>query len=166
MPTKLSPSAQHVQEALKALGYSNLVVEHEQTTKSAREAAQAIGCQLGQIVKSLIFRTRDSHRPILVLVSGQNRVDEARLGQLVAEPVERADPDFVSLTTGFSIGGVPPLGHKTQMVTFIDEDLLAWDEIWAAGGSPNAVFKLTPAEMLSMTHGQAAKIKQSEPQRH
>jgi Cys-tRNA(Pro) deacylase len=159
MTEKLSTSAQRVQDALDGLGYQNRVVEHEQTTRSAREAAQAIGCSVAQIVKSLIFRTKDSHRPVLVLASGPNRVNEARLGELVMEAIERADPDFVQSVTGFAIGGVPPVGHRTSITTFIDEDLMHFEEIWAAGGTPNAVFKLTPKEMAVMTHGRVVSIK-------
>ncbi len=159
MADKLSSSAQRVQDVITGLGYRNQVVEHAQTTRSAREAAQAIGCSLGQIVKSLIFRTRDSHRPVLVLASGPNRVNETRLGELVMEAVERAEPDFVQAVTGFAIGGVPPVGQRTPMITFIDEDLMQFEEIWAAAGTPNAVFKLTPAEMAAMTHGQVVPIK-------
>ena len=159
MENKLSSSAQRVQDALTGLGYQNQVIEHAQTTRSAREAAQAIGCSLGQIVKSLIFRTRDSHRPVLVLASGPNRVNEARLGERVMEAIERAEPDFVQSVTGFAIGGVPPIGHPTPMITFIDEDLMRFEEIWAAAGTPNAVFKLTPTEMAAMTHGQVVSIK-------
>jgi Cys-tRNA(Pro) deacylase len=159
MAEKLSSSAQRVQDALAGLGYQNHVVEHEQTTRSAREAAQAIGCSVAQIVKSLIFRTKDSHRPVLVVASGPNRVNEARLGELVMEAIERADPDFVQAVTGFAIGGVPPVGHRTSITTFIDEDLMHFEEIWAAAGTPNAVFKLTPAEMAGMTHGQVVSIK-------
>jgi len=156
---KLSPSAQRVQDALAAMGYQNVVVEHEQTTRSAREAAQAIGCSLGQIVKSLIFRTKDSHRPVLVLASGPNRVNETRLSELVMEAIERADPDFVHAVTGYAIGGVPPVGLPYPLTTFLDEDLMQFDEIWAAAGTPNAVFKLTPVEMAAMTGGQVVSIK-------
>jgi prolyl-tRNA editing enzyme YbaK/EbsC (Cys-tRNA(Pro) deacylase) len=159
MAEKLSSSAQRVQDALSGAGYSNQVVEHEKTTRSAREAAEAIGCSVAQIVKSLIFRTKDTHRPVLVLASGPNRVNEARLGELVEEPIERADPDFVQSVTGFAIGGVPPVGHRTPIITFIDEDLMQLGEIWAAGGTPNAVFKLTPAEMAALTHGRVVSIK-------
>ena len=159
MTDKLSSSAQRVQDTLVGLGYTNQVVEHEQTTRSAREAAQAIGCSVAQIVKSLIFRTQESHRPVLVLASGPNRVNEARLGELVTEAIERADPDFVQAVTGFAIGGVPPVGHRSAMMTFIDEDLMQHPEIWAAAGTPNAVFKLTPAEMAAMTGGQVVNIK-------
>jgi prolyl-tRNA editing enzyme YbaK/EbsC (Cys-tRNA(Pro) deacylase) len=159
MTEKLSSSAQRVQDTLTGLGYANRVVEHEQTTRSAREAAQAIGCSVAQIVKSLIFRTQETHRPVLVLASGPNRVNEARLGERVLEAIERADPDFVQTVTGFAIGGVPPVGHRSAMITYIDEDLMPLGEIWAAGGTPNAVFKLTPAEMAAMTGGQVVSIK-------
>ena len=158
MAEKLSVSAQRIQDALAALGYPNTVVEHLQTTRSAREAAEAIGCHLTQIVKSLIFRTKDSHRPVLVLASGPNRVNEAHLSELAMESIERADPDFVQTVTGFAIGGVPPLGHLTKMLTFIDQDLMRLDEIWAAAGTPNAVFKLTPTELVAMTGGQVVSI--------
>jgi len=159
MEVKLSTSAQRVQDTLVSLGFQNRVVEHTQTTRSAREAAEAIGCSVAQIVKSLIFRTKDSHRPVLVLASGPNRVNEAHLGELVMEAIERADPDFVQSVTGYAIGGVPPVGHRTPMITFIDEDLMHNSEIWAAAGTPNAVFKLTPAEMAALSHGQVVSIK-------
>ena len=159
MAHKLSPSAQRVQDALWGAGYQNQVMEHTQTTRSAREAAQAIGCSVAQIVKSLIFRTQDTHRPVLVLASGPNRVNETHLGELMLEAIERADPDFVQTVTGFAIGGVPPVGHRSAMTTFIDENLMPLAEIWAAGGTPNAVFKLTPAEMAAMTGGQVVSIK-------
>ena len=159
MESSLSPSAQRVQAALTAAGYANRVIEHAQTTRSAKEAAAAIGCTVAQIAKSLIFKTSQTHLPILVIASGPNRVNEARLGELMQEPIERADADFVQSVTGFAIGGVPPIGHRTAMTTFIDEDLLPLAEIWAAGGTPNAVFKLTPAEMVAMTGGQVVIIK-------
>jgi prolyl-tRNA editing enzyme YbaK/EbsC (Cys-tRNA(Pro) deacylase)/predicted kinase len=154
----LSSSAQRVQNALQTMGFTNLVVEHEQTTRSAKEAAQAIGCDIGQIVKSLIFRTRESKQPILVLASGPNRVNETHLGELVNEPVERANPDFVHEVTGFAIGGVPPLGFPAPIITFIDADLMKFDAVWAAAGTPNAVFNLTPQEMEQITHGQITNI--------
>jgi prolyl-tRNA editing enzyme YbaK/EbsC (Cys-tRNA(Pro) deacylase) len=158
MVSQLSPAAQRVQDALEALGLSNVVIEHEQTTRSAREAAQAIGCDVAQIVKSLIFRTKESHKPVLVLASGPNRVNELHLGEQVGEAIERANPDFVQAVTGFVIGGVPPLAHPSRIMAFIDEDLMTHNEIWAAGGSPNAVFKLTPAEMVTITQGQVISI--------
>mgnify|MGYP001033201035 FL=1 len=154
----LSPGAQRVQDALAALGMSLQVVELPTSTRSAAEAAQAVGCSLGQIVKSLVFRGLDSDRPILVETSGSNRVDEAKLQALTGETIGKADADFVRQRTGFAIGGVPPLGHTEQLLTFIDQDLLQYAEIWAAAGTPNAVFRLTPAELVRMTGGQVARV--------
>lgn len=159
MSEKLSPSAQRVQDALRELGFSYLVVELGQTTRSASEAAQAIGCEVGQIAKSLVFRGRRSGKPYLVIASGVNRVNEKRFGELVAEPIERPDADFVRQYSGFPIGGVPPVGHLERMETFIDEDLLGYSEIWAAAGNPNAVFQLVPADLPAMTGGRVICIK-------
>ena len=155
----LSPSAQKVQDALAARGFTNQVVEHEQTTRTSAEAAQAVGCEVGQIAKSLVFKGRQSGKAILVTASGANRVDEKKLRDLVGEKVEKPDADFVRERTGFVIGGVPPLGHAEPLITFIDEDLMQFDSIWAAAGTPNAVFPLTPAELVKMTGGKVAAIK-------
>ena len=159
MENSLSPSARRVQDALNSAGYTNQVIEHNQTTRSAKEAAAAIGCTVAQIAKSLIFKTSQTHQPILVIASGPNRVNEAHLGELAGEPVEKADADFALQTTGFAIGGIPPLGHRSAMRTFIDEDLTSWDQIWAAAGTPNAVFPLTPQELFRMTGGIVTSIK-------
>ena len=155
----LSPSAQKVQDALNALGFSNQVIELSQTTRSAAEAAQAVGCRVAQIVKSLIFKTQQTHRPILVVVSGANRVNEKKFSELLQEPIEKPDAEFVRQKTGFTIGGVAPVGHSERLETFIDEDLFRFDEVWAAAGNPNAVFKLTPAELVKMTQGRVISIK-------
>jgi prolyl-tRNA editing enzyme YbaK/EbsC (Cys-tRNA(Pro) deacylase) len=95
---------------------------------------------------------------VLVITSGANRVDEVRLGALIGEPVDKPDADYVRQVTGYAIGGVPPLGHATPLLTFLDEDLLRHDTIWAAAGSPNAVFRLTPAELVAMTGGTVATV--------
>lgn len=158
MSRPVSPSAQEVQEALEALGLSLRVVELPETTRTAAEAARAIGCRIGQIAKSLIFRGARTGRPILVIASGANRVNERRLAELIAEPVEKADAEFVRRHTGFGIGGVPPVGHLEPLVPFIDEDLLRHEEIWAAAGNPNAVFRLTPDELVRMTGGRVVAI--------
>ncbi len=155
----LSASAQKVQDALAALGFQNEVVEHEQTTRTSAEAAAAIGCEVGQIAKSLIFKGKTSGKPILVIASGANRVDEKKLKALLGEKVEKPDADFVRARTGFVIGGVSLVGHAEPLETLIDEDLLKFDVIWGAAGTPNAVFKLTPDEMLRMTGGRVADIK-------
>jgi prolyl-tRNA editing enzyme YbaK/EbsC (Cys-tRNA(Pro) deacylase)/predicted kinase len=159
MTEKLSASAQKIQDALKSMGFQNQVVEHNQTTRSAKEAAAAIGCSVAQIAKSLIFRTQQTHQPVLVIANGVNRVNETHLGELVGEAVERADPDFVQQVTGYAIGGVPPVAHRTPVTTLIDEDLFAQTEIWAAAGTPNAVFRVTPDELLQMTSSRVVRIK-------
>jgi prolyl-tRNA editing enzyme YbaK/EbsC (Cys-tRNA(Pro) deacylase) len=159
MTNDLSSSARKVQEALNARGFSSQVVELPDSTRTAREAAQAIGCGVEQIVKSLIFKGKQSNKPILVVASGTNRVNEKRLGQLAGEPITKADADFVRQHTGFAVGGVPPLGHVEPIQTFIDEDLLLYDEIWAAAGTPFAVFKLTPVDLQAMTEGETVSIK-------
>lgn len=155
----LSLSAQKVQDALTARGFANQVVEHAQTTRTSAEAAQAVGCEVGQIAKSLIFKGRQSGKAILVIASGANRADEKKLRDLAGEKVEKPDADFVRERTGFVIGGVPPLGHAESLITFIDEDLMQFDSIWAAAGTPNAVFPLTPDELVKMTGGKVAAIK-------
>lgn len=159
---QLSSSAQRLQDALLARGFANQVIEHAETTRSAQDAANAVGCAVAQIVKSLIFRGRESGRALLVLASGVNRVDENLLAALVGEAVEKPNAAFVLETTGFVIGGVPPLGHSpAPLETWVDEDLLLLDEVWAAGGTPNAVFRATPDDLLRMTNGRAARIKQT-----
>lgn len=158
MEGSLSPSAQKVQDALEEKGYSLEVVELPDSTRTAAEAAQAIGCQAGQIVKSLVFRAEKSNRPILVIASGTNRVNEKRIGQLLGEPIGKADADFVRQNTGFVIGGVPPLGHAQPVQTFIDQDLLQYEQVWAAAGTPYAVFRLSPENLEDMTAGQIVEI--------
>jgi Cys-tRNA(Pro) deacylase len=157
--TQLSPSAQKVQDALHALGFDLTVIEHAESTRTAQEAADRVGVTLGQIVKSLIFKGKKSGKPILVLTSGANRVDEKRIKAYSGEKIGRADPDFVREVTGFAIGGVPPIAHAQQMETYLDEDLIQYDVIWAAAGTPNAVFGLTPDDLQKMTMGRIANIK-------
>ena len=157
----LSPHAQHVQDELRRLGFANVVIEHEQSTRTAQDAADALGCTVAQIAKSLIFRTRAGQRPLLVIASGVNRVSEERLAAAVGEPIEKGDADFVRETTGYAVGGVAPLGHSQPLETYIDEDLLQYAEIWAAAGTPNAVFRLTPAELLRMTGGTRLAVKRA-----
>jgi prolyl-tRNA editing enzyme YbaK/EbsC (Cys-tRNA(Pro) deacylase) len=158
MPQNLSPSAQKVQDALAGLGLQLQVVELPASTRTAADAAQAIGCQVGQIVKSLIFKGKRSERPILVVASGANRVDEKKIEALIGEPLGKADADFVRQRTGFVIGGVPPVGHLEKLETFIDQDLLQYGEIWAAAGTPNAVFRLSPDDLVRMTGGRVVEV--------
>jgi prolyl-tRNA editing enzyme YbaK/EbsC (Cys-tRNA(Pro) deacylase) len=155
----LSPSAQKIQNLLVEQGYNLTVIEHAESTRTAQEAAERAGCTLGQITKSLIFRGRDSGKPILVLTSGMNRVNEKRITEYAGEHILRADADFVRAVTGFAIGGVPPLGHVEKMETYLDEDLLQYDTIWAAAGTPNAIFELTPAQLQAMTGGRTVGVK-------
>lgn len=158
MSNELSSSARRVQQAIRERGFQCEVVELPGSTRTAQDAANAVACELAQIVKSLVFTTTISHRPILVLASGANRVNESRLGQVVGEPIAKADGDFVRAHTGFAIGGIPPLGHSEPIQTYIDADLMALGQIWAAAGTPHAVFPLTPQDLLAMTGGEVVDI--------
>lgn len=154
----LKPSAQKVQDALRAAGFSNEVVELPDSTRTAAEAAAAVGCEVAQIVKSLLFEGRPSGRAVLVAASGSHRVDERAVAALVGEAIARASADFVRAQTGFAIGGVPPIGHARPLVTLVDEALFQHQRIWAAAGHPHAVFPLTPDELVRMTGGQVARV--------
>ncbi len=156
---QLSPSAQKIQDLLNSLGYDYVVIEHVETTRTAQEAADRAGCQLGQIVKSLIFRGKTSGKPILVLTSGANRVDEKRISEYAGESIRRADADFVRAVTGFAISGVPPIGHNQKMETYLDEDFLQYQVIWAAAGMPNAIFELKTEDLQKMTGGKIVGVK-------
>ncbi len=158
MTNPLCPSALRVQQALQAQGFNLQVLELPDSTRTALDAALAVGCQVGQIVKSLIFKAKRSGRPVLVVASGANRVNERIIEGLIAEPLGKADADFVRQHTGFAIGGVPPVGHLETLLTFIDQDLLQYSEIWAAAGTPNAVFRLSPADLARMTGGEVVRI--------
>ena len=155
----LSPSAQKIQDLLNALGYNYTVIEHTASTRTAQEAADRAGCELGQIVKSLIFKGSESGKPILVLTSGANRVNEKRIEQYAGETISRPNADFVRTVTGFAIGGVPPVGHAQKMETYIDEDFLAYRTIWAAAGTPNAIFELNTEDLQKMTEGKVVQVK-------
>jgi prolyl-tRNA editing enzyme YbaK/EbsC (Cys-tRNA(Pro) deacylase) len=157
--TQLSPSAQKIQNLLNSLGYDYTVIEHTESTRTAQEAADRAGCELGQIVKSLIFRGKTSGKPILVLTSGANRVDEKRISGYAEETISRADADFVRTVTGFAIGGVPPIGHTEKMETYLDEDFLSYQTIWAAAGTPNAIFELKTEDLQKITNGKIVQVK-------
>ena len=159
MEPNLNSSAQKGQDVLKAFGLTCQVVEMPQTTRTAADAARTVGCEVGPIVKSLIFRGKQSGRPILVATSGANRVDENRLAEQTGETPDKADANFVRMTTGYAIGGVPPTGHVQTVTVIIDEDLMQYEEIWAAAGTPRAVFKLTPQDLLKITDGKVSRIK-------
>lgn len=153
----LSSSARRVQEFLDAHGVALKVLELPASTRTAVDAAQAVGCDVAQIVKSLIFRGRQSGKPVLVLASGANRVDTALIAPLAGEPIGKADADFVRQETGFAIGGIPPVGLG-PMTTIMDADLEAHAEIWAAAGTPHALFRLTPDELRALARPVVARI--------
>ncbi len=156
---KLSPTAQKVQDILTSQSFDCKVIEFAESTRTAQEAADRAGCTLGQITKSLIFKGKVSSKPILVLTSGANRVDEKRISAYAGEAIVRADADFVRAVTGFAIGGVPPLGHTQKMETYLDEDLLQYKTIWGAAGTPNAIFELMPDDLIKMTGGKVVRVK-------
>ena len=155
----LSPSAQKIQDQIRSLGYDYTVIEHTESTRTAQEAADRAGCELGQIVKSLIFKGKDSGKPILILTSGANRVDEQRISEYAGEAIGRADADFVRAVTGFAIGGVPPFGHVQKLETYFDEDFLKYETIWAAAGTPNAIFEVKTADLQKITDAKVARVK-------
>jgi prolyl-tRNA editing enzyme YbaK/EbsC (Cys-tRNA(Pro) deacylase) len=151
------PAAQRVQAALRALGLDGEVILLAESARTAAEAAAACGVAVGQIVKSLVFLAGDE--PILALVSGANQADERRLAQLSGRTVRRADADAVRGATGYAIGGVPPVGHPRPLRVFIDRDLLAYDRLIAAAGTPHAVFPITPVELCRVTGGAVADLR-------
>jgi len=154
----VSRAARSVQDALAARGLATRVIELSSSTRTADDAARTLGCAVAQIVKSLVFRTQDTGRPILVLASGANRVNEQALAQHVGEKIRKADAGFAREATGFAIGGIPPVGHKQPIATFIDEALLAHAEVWAAAGTPSAVFCLAPSALAELTGGKVISI--------
>jgi prolyl-tRNA editing enzyme YbaK/EbsC (Cys-tRNA(Pro) deacylase) len=135
------------------------IKEFSETTRTSAEAAAAIGCTVAQIAKSVVFRAVGLNRAVLVMASGANRVDEKLVAAAVGDRIAKADAAFVRDKTGFAIGGVAPVGHTEKPVTLIDEDLLQHAEIWAAAGTPNSVFRLTPEALIAMTGGRVTAIK-------
>lgn len=159
MTANLSRSARKVQDALAAFGTDFEVIEFSSATRTAAEAAAALGCSVAQIAKSILFRTVKDKKPIMVIASGVNRVDEARIARYLGEPIEKADAAYVRDRTGFAIGGVPPIGHAGPIQVIVDEDLLKLGELWAAAGTPNSVFRLSAASLLAMTGATPQTIK-------
>jgi prolyl-tRNA editing enzyme YbaK/EbsC (Cys-tRNA(Pro) deacylase) len=153
-----SPTVRRVQDALATLGLGHEIVDLGRSARTAADAAGAVGCRVDQIAKSLVFRLRESGRPLLVVTSGAHRVNEVRVAALVGETLERADADFVRAETGFAIGGVAPVGHTRPVMTLIDEHLLTFEEIWAAAGHPHTVFRLRSADLVAMTGGRVAAV--------
>ena len=149
----LKESAGRIQEYLRENGFDLTVIELPGSTRTAKEAADAVGCSTDQIAKSLVFRDKDSGRPVLVIASGANRVDTKKLKAATGIRLGRADGNWVKEKVGFAIGGVPPAGHSQPLKTFLDPDLKQFDSIWAAAGTPNALFGLTPTELEKLTAG-------------
>jgi prolyl-tRNA editing enzyme YbaK/EbsC (Cys-tRNA(Pro) deacylase) len=159
MSNALPDSARKVQAALARLGAPSRVVTMPATTRTVQDAAAAIGCAVGQIVKSIVFRGSVSGKPILVIASGANRINEESVSALSGEPITKASADFVRESTGFAIGGVPPVGFSQPIETWIDESLMRYAKVWAAAGTPNAVFSLDPQALPAMTGGKAVDIR-------
>lgn len=156
----LKNSAKRVQEAINNLGLEFTVREYPSTTRTASDAAATIGCEVGAIVKSLIFMTTEEPvEPILILVSGANRVDENKIMQETGLKLTKANAEFIRIKIGYAIGGIPPIGHNTKLITFIDRDLLLYEEIWAAAGTPNAVFSLPSNKLANLTDGKIIFVK-------
>jgi len=156
----MHPTAQKVADAAQALGLNITIKEFEASTRTAEDAANAIGCTVAQIVKSLLFVVNG--QPTMVLMSGVNQLDEkklAGLGGVGKKKVKRADAEIAREATGFAIGGVPPFGHTTQLPTYVDEDLLQFEVVWAAAGTPNTVFLIKPQELVQFAEGVVANLK-------
>lgn len=152
-PSSLKSSARAVQDFLESRGVSLKVVELPASTRTAKEAAAAIGCTVAQIAKSIVFRARESGRAVMVVASGTNRIHEPTVAGHLGEKLGKASPEFVREATGFAIGGVPPCGHATPVEIYLDRDLFDLEELWAAAGTPNAVFALKAEDLLKLTEG-------------
>jgi Cys-tRNA(Pro) deacylase len=156
----MHPTARKVAEAATALDLSITIEEFDAGTRTAEDAAKAIGCTVAQIVKSLLFVV--DGRPTMALVSGANRLDEKKLAgacEVSRKKVKRSDAETAREATGFTIGGVPPFGHTRQLPTYIDQDLMQFDLVWAAAGTPNAVFSVRPQDLVRVTAGTVVHLK-------
>lgn len=151
-------SVERVRAALLAAGHPDTIRAFPEGTRSAAEAAAAVGCEVAQIAKSIVFRA--GARAVLVIASGANRVDMAKVAAAIGQPVKRADGAWVRDATGFAIGGVSPLGHIAPPILLLDADLMALDPVWAAAGSPQHVFRTCPAELRRITGAAVAEVKE------
>ena len=156
---ELPVSAKKVQDAARARGLTIAVREMAESTRTAEEAAAACGVTVGQIVKSLVFLGGESGRPYLLLVSGANRVNEKDVARHLGEKLKRPDANAVRALTGYAIGGIPPFGHDTAIATYIDVDLMQYDVIWAAAGTPKAVFAVAPAQLREAAGATVIEVK-------
>ncbi len=163
MKKRLAKSAESVQFALNCADIDCKVLELPSSTRTAADAATSIGCSVSQITKSLIFKTKLSSKPVLVLASGSNKVDEDLVEQYTGEAITKAEPNFVREITGFAIGGIPPIGHSQKInLIFIDQDLLKHEVVWAAAGTPNAVFCINCQDLLHITDAKVISIMKSK----
>jgi len=153
----MNPKVKRLRQQLQDLGLA--VKEFERTTKTAADAAAALNCKIEQIAKSIIFKDIVNELPVLAIISGKNKVDLKKLEKLTGFPLEKADADFVLQSTGFSIGGVPPFGYEKDIKVFLDEELFNFPIVWAAAGTPNSVFAITPEELLRWSKGKRADLK-------
>ncbi|MCX7891873.1 MAG: YbaK/EbsC family protein [Burkholderiales bacterium] len=153
-----SPSVARVRAALAALGLDAQIVLLAGAARTARDAAAQLGCEVGAIANSLVFRGEATGEALLVMASGANRVDVARLAAAFGEPVAKADAAFVRARSGFAIGGVAPVAHPTRLRAVVDRALLGYREIWAAAGHPHTVFRLAPADLVRITGGAVADV--------
>jgi prolyl-tRNA editing enzyme YbaK/EbsC (Cys-tRNA(Pro) deacylase) len=153
----LSPTSQRVQDALAAAGVATRIVEYDVPARTSAEAAAVLGCAVGQIAKSLVFRAA-SGKPVLVIASGAHRVDERKISAMAGEAIGKADAAFVRAATGYAIGGIPPLAHAQSISAFVDRNLLQYDVVYAAGGIPHAMFPITPGDLVRVSGGTVADV--------
>jgi prolyl-tRNA editing enzyme YbaK/EbsC (Cys-tRNA(Pro) deacylase) len=156
----LKDSSRQIQNVLSSFGVDAEVIEIPQSTRTSQEAAEALGCSVSQIAKSIVFQSK-SGKAIMVIASGSNRIDEKKIEKEIGEKIGRASPDFVRGSTGFVIGGVPPLGHEKEIVKFIDRDLEKFEDVWAAAGTPNSVFKIKFIDLRRITKAKILDVKKS-----
>jgi prolyl-tRNA editing enzyme YbaK/EbsC (Cys-tRNA(Pro) deacylase) len=163
MTDALPDACERVRRAAEKLGLTIAPIEMPASTHTAQQAADACGCTLAQIVKSLVFQGKSSKRPYLFLVSGPNRVDEAHMATLIGEGLKRMDARDVRDVTGFAIGGIPPLGHDARLKTFLDQDLMSFDVVWAAAGTPRSVFSASPHALAEATGARVVAMSAASP---
>jgi prolyl-tRNA editing enzyme YbaK/EbsC (Cys-tRNA(Pro) deacylase) len=159
MNNALKPSAQRIQSLLQQYGLTTKVIEFKELTRTAQEAADAIGCEVGQIAKTLIFKSKNSLQSVCIIASGSNKVDEKKVEELIGQKIEKPDADYVVTHTGFAIGGIPPFGYSLEIKPLIDQDLMQYSTVWAAAGTPNAVFELSSQNLLHLTQGRIVDIR-------
>lgn len=159
MNNPLKKSSQRIQDILEEYNLNAKVIEFKELTRTSQEAASVIGCEVGQIAKTLIFKGKTTGQPICIIASGKNRVDEKKIIQYVGEEIEKPSADYVLKHTGFAIGGVPPIGYKFESKILVDEDLMTYQTIWAAAGTPHSVFQISPKDLLRISEGIISNIR-------